>query len=73
MPSRAATRPTSSTVPNIARWSAIAAPRPASAARRSRFMATNAEHQPPLRPEAPNPATSRSSTAIRIPGSARRR
>ena len=30
----------------------------------------SAEHQPPLRPEAPYPATSASSTAIRSDGSA---
>ena len=33
----------------------------------------SAEHQPPLRPDAPNPATSRSSTAMRSPGSLRLR
>ena len=32
--------------------------------------ANNAEHQPPLRPEAPNPATSFSTTAMRSVGSA---
>ena len=31
----------------------------------------SAEHQPPLRPDAPNPTTSRSRTAMRRPGSAR--
>ena len=29
----------------------------------------SAEHQPPFRPEAPKPAISRSTTAIRRPGS----
>ncbi|HEV8425656.1 MAG TPA: hypothetical protein VGS14_10770 [Actinomycetes bacterium] len=71
--SRSAARPTSSTVRNISRCSATVASRPARRASFSRSMAMNAEHQPPLRPEAPKPATSRSTTASRSPGSARRR
>jgi hypothetical protein len=39
----------------------------------SRDAANSAEHQPPLRPDAPNPAISRSTTAIRSDGSARAR
>ena len=39
----------------------------------SQEVGKRALHQPPLRPEAPNPATSCSSTATRSVGSARRR
>ena len=38
-----------------------------------RDAGNSAEHQPPLRPEAPNPTDSASHTAIRRPGSARAR
>ena len=36
-------------------------------------VGNSAEHQPPLRPDAPKPATSASSTTIRSDGSARAR
>ena len=71
IPSAAATAPTSSTVANSARWSATAASRPCAFAVVSRLPANNAEHQPPLRPDAPNPAISASRTAIRSVGSRR--
>ena len=72
MPSAAATRATSSTVSRIAAcWaSAPAREPPASAARCSREAGKRAEHQPPLRPDAPNPTCSASSTTTRRPGSA---
>ena len=69
MPSAAATRPTSSTRvlhrpvhgdrrrPGRPSWSSLASD-----------AGNSAEHQPPLRPDAPNPAISRSQTAIRRPG-----
>ncbi len=37
------------------------------------WTGNSAEHQPPLRPDAPNPAVSRSTTATRRVGSSRRR
>ena len=69
MPSVRATRRTSSTDSRIARYCATAASRPASAASRRALTGNSAEHQPPLRPDAPKPATSASSTTIRSPGS----
>jgi len=70
MPSAAAARPTSSTEPTIARCIAIAGPRPCRRASVPIDWGKSAEHQPPLRPDAPNPAISFSSTAIRSVGSA---
>ena len=70
MPSAAVTRPTSSTVSCMARYMATAARRPAIRSSLAREAGNSAEHQPPLRPEAPKPAISRSHTAIRSPGSA---
>ncbi|CAB4715456.1 unannotated protein [freshwater metagenome] len=70
MPSAAATRATSRTEPRIA-WCCASAPvRLPIAASVSSEAGKRAEHQPPLRPEAPKPATSASSTAIRSVGSA---
>ncbi len=73
MPSAAVTRPTSSTVACMARYMAIAASRPAIRSSLPSDAGNRAEHQPPLRPEAPNPAMSRSQTTIFRPGSARER
>ena len=73
MPSSALTLPTSSTVSNIACCIAIAAGRPCSLAILADSTAKRAEHQPPLRPDAPNPAISASRIVIRSDGSARRR
>jgi hypothetical protein len=75
IPSAAATRPTSSTVATIAACRSTAAarpaaPPPAAAATAERDAANSAEHQPPLRPDAPKPAISRSTTTTRSPGSA---
>ena len=70
MPSAASTRPTSSTVARIAACCASADSREPSSAREDSDAGNRAEHQPPLRPLAPNPATSASSTAIRSDGSA---
>ena len=69
-PPPSATRPTSSTVSYIARCMAIAAGL-ARARRhgRRRRIGSSAEHQPPLRPLAPKPATSASSTTTRRLGS----
>jgi hypothetical protein len=53
----------------IARWNAIVASRPCRAARAVSELGSSAEHQPPLRPEAPYPAICRSSTTIRSDGS----
>ena len=69
MPSAAATRPTSATESRIAAYCAIAASRPASAASRSIGTGNSAEHQPPLRPDAPKPAISASTSTIRSSGS----
>ena len=76
--SAATTRPTSSTVSTIAACRSTAAarpagPPPAARATASGDAAKSAEHQPPLRPDAPKPAISRSTTAIRSDGSARAR
>ena len=53
MPSAAATRATSSTVSRIARCWASAAGRSDIAAREGSEAGKRAEHQPPLRPDAP--------------------
>ena len=73
MPSAATTRPTSRTVSSMARRWAVPDPGPATLSRVASDTLNSAEHQPPLRPDAPKPATSRSSTAMRSPGSARLR
>ena len=73
MPSAATTLPTSSTVSCMARYMAIAAFRPAILASFASDAGNNAEHQPPLRPDAPNPAISASHTAMRRLGCARAR
>ncbi len=72
MPSAAATRTTSSTVARIAACWASAPSRvpPSSRATDPSDFGKSAEHQPPLRPDAPYPATSASSTTIRSVGSA---
>ena len=70
MPSSATTRPTSSTVANMARCMAIAASRPNSSAIVPGEAAKKLEHQPPFRPEAPKPAISFSTMATRSDGSA---
>ncbi len=57
----------------MARCWAMAAVRSLRAASDDEDAGKSAEHHPPLRPEAPNPATSASHTAIRRPGSARAR
>ena len=72
MPSAATTRPTSSTVASIARCSAATASRPLRRAQRSRSPDTSPSTQPPLRPDAPNPAVSASSTTTSSSGAARR-
>ena len=64
-----AKRPISSTVACMARCAATAAARPYAAAYPARLVASSAEHQPPLRPLAPNPMSWRSSTAMRSAGS----
>ena len=71
MPSAAATRPTSSTHARIAAVIAFARSRedPLSEASRVRDTGKRPETHPPLRPDAPKPATSLSSTAIRSEGS----
>ncbi len=75
MPSSAATASTSSTVARIASCWASACTReePGSAARVASEAGKSAEHQPPLRPDAPKPAVSASSTTTRIDGSSRSR
>ena len=70
MPSLAALAPTTSTVSCMARRIARMASTPCWRASAASEVAKRAEHQPPLRPEAPKPATSRSSTAMRSEGSA---
>ena len=70
MPSRAQAAPTSSTVSWAARSSAAIAASPA-AARWREPVETSPSTQPPLRPEAPKPATSRSRTTTASDGSAR--
>jgi len=67
MPSSAATVPTSSTAARIASaagapWRRVSDEVPAG---------NSAEHQPPVRPLAPNPAISCSTTTTRTPGSSR--
>ena len=54
----------------MAAYCSRAASAPASSARVAAVTGNSAEHQPPLRPEAPNPATSCSSSAMRSAGSA---
>ena len=49
---------------------AMAASRPAIRLSLPSDAGNSAEHQPPLRPDAPNPAISASHTAIRRPGCA---
>ncbi len=73
MPSSSAARRTSSTAPRIAACRASAPARLDRFAIESREEGNNAEHQPPLRPLAPKPAVSASTTAIRSVGSARAR
>ena len=70
MRSASTTRATSATVAFIACCIRTAASRLDDAATLRREAGKIAEHHPPLRPEAPNPATSRSSTATRNDGSA---
>ena len=69
-PSAAATRPTSSTVSCMACCMAMAACRELPRAILSREAGNSAEHHPPLRPLAPNPATFASTIAMRVPGAA---
>ena len=64
------TRPTSPTVSIMARRTAAPEPGPPIWSSLGSGTANSAEHQPPLRPEAPNPTTSRSITAMRRLGSA---
>ena len=73
MPSAAAECITSSTLCRIAACSASASAREERFANDSREEGKSAEHQPPFRPLAPNPAVSASSTVIRRDGSARAR
>ena len=68
MLSAVTTRATSSTVSSMARYIAMAWSRPAIRSSLARDAGKYAEHQPPLRPEAPKPAISRSQTAMRSPG-----
>ena len=74
MPSASITRPTSSTVARIAAcWASapsLSGGSPFSCATLSSDAGNSAEHQPPLRPDAPNPATSASTTATFSEGSA---
>jgi hypothetical protein len=70
MDSSASTRPTSLTLSRMASSWAKAPLRSLRAAREDAEAGNSAEHHPPLRPEAPKPATSASQTAIRSPGSA---
>ena len=69
-PSASATLPTSSTVSNIASISDTAASRDDDAATFDIAVGNSAEAQPPLRPLAPKPAVSASSTTMRSDGSA---
>ena len=57
----------------MARCMAMALSRPAIRSSLDSEAGNRAEHQPPLRPEAPNPAISRSHITMRSPGSARAR
>jgi len=70
MPSASATRITSSTVPRSAASSAITPSRVPEDRYFSRLQLKPPNSQPPLRPEAPNPANSFSTTATFRPGSA---
>ena len=54
----------------MARRMATPAPGPPAWSSLASGTANSAEHQPPFRPEAPKPTTSRSITAMRNPGSA---
>ena len=56
--------------PCIARYMAMAASRPAILVSLASDAGNSAEHQPPLRPDAPNPAMFASQTATRRPGCA---
>jgi hypothetical protein len=69
MPSASATRPTSMTDSCIALRTATAASGPCLRAIPFEAGGNSAEHQPPLRPEAPNPVISRSTIAIQSAGS----
>ena len=69
MPSLAALAPTTSTVSSSALRIARMASSPCRRANVASDVANSAEHQPPLRPDAPKPATSRSTTAMRNAGS----
>ena len=62
------TRSTSSTVATMARRMAAPAPGPHCRSMRATEAAKRAEHQPPLRPEAPKPTISRSRTTMRSSG-----
>ena len=73
MPSAATALPTSSTVSRMAAPIASAAARPCRRVSAASLAGNNAEHQPPLRPLAPKPATCRSTTSTRRPGSPRSR
>ena len=71
--SRSTTVPTSSTVACIARAIASADPGPLARSTADGGPLGSPTHHPPLRPDAPKPAVSRSSTTTRSDGSARRR
>ena len=73
MPSAATALPTSSTVSRMAAPIASAAARPCRRVSAASLAGNSAEHQPPLRPLAPKPATCRSTTSTRRPGSPRSR
>jgi hypothetical protein len=73
MPSARATASTSSTVASAARCQATAASRELSAAIVSQLNGSRFDSHPPLRPDAPKPAKSRSRTTIRSDGSRRAR
>ena len=68
MPSSAAALPTSSTVSRMAAPIASAAARPWRRVSAASLAGNSAEHQPPLRPLAPNPAICRSTTTHPQPG-----
>jgi hypothetical protein len=70
MPSTPATRTTSCSVSRIAAYIPTAAACPCSRASAAGLTGKSAEHQPPLRPEAPYPAISDSITATFNDGSA---
>ena len=54
----------------VTRWTSSTEARIAASCASPSEVGNSAEHQPPLRPEAPNPATSASTTTIRSVGSA---